>query len=154
LHLFIEGIKEDMRTGLVDEYGWTPTGHMLADSLTKYMTDKLVCQWIDTNRWIPSGYELLLRRDLKPQLGEADKVETFWCCSPGCPNCVNAVAEELRVSKILGKDGPAVFFGTWVKEQHAEGTPVSEESASNSVLLPSAAQVALAMIYLDLAGQL
>ena len=71
LHLFVEGLKEDMRTGLVDEYGWCPTEHMLPDSMTKRMRDRLITAYLQTGRWKPEGYELLTREKMPVPLGSA-----------------------------------------------------------------------------------
>ena len=71
MHVYVESLKEDLRAGRLDEVGWCPTECQLADSLTKWMVDKLIGILMDTGRWTPTGYELLRREELARPLGEA-----------------------------------------------------------------------------------
>lgn len=132
-HLFVEGLKEDMRLGYLDELGWCPTGSMIADALTKRMKDTLITLFMQTGRWRPEGYELLHRDDLPKPVGTntkkyldegagevkesyhvylADRAEGsfFWACSPGCVNCIWAVSRQLEVQKLLERDTPLGDF--------------------------------------------
>jgi hypothetical protein len=127
-HLYIEGLKEDMRLGHVDEVGWCPTECMLPDSLTKDMYDKLVLQFMHESRWNPTGYELFRREDMPEALGTPAAVAPadydriggdgfyvflaqqaadvqFWTCSPSCSNCIVAISLQLQAQHLLQRRG-------------------------------------------------
>ena len=165
--IFVECLKEDLRAASLDEVGWCPTECQLSDSLTKWMSDRLIRILMETGRWTPTGYELLRREDLPPPLGESEEevVETFWCCGPSCVNCITAVATELAAAD-YDRSSVRVLF------QRATSDPEEDNNASpelaqqhmhdpNSSPMyttmrgpsPGLAHVALAGIYLQVLGE-
>lgn len=91
-HLIVESIKEEMKAGRLDEVGWTPTSHMVADSLTKWKSDVLIGHLMDSNRWVVEGYELFDARMIF-DVGEGENVECNWFACYNCEeaNCRTAV---------------------------------------------------------------
>jgi hypothetical protein len=158
LHLFVEGLKEDIRTRRVHEYGWCPTDSMLADAMTKGMVDTLITKLMLTARWTPSGYEIMQCEDMPLPLGSSreqsssstsssTKEDVFWTCTPGCSNCVLSVANELSIQQVLQRETPlgTYFSNASASEGSVGETPSTLVSAQAS---PSIAQVALATLYL------
>jgi hypothetical protein len=132
-HLYVEGLKEDLRLGYVDEMGWCPTECMLPDSLTKDMQDKLILEHMRTARWTPTGYQIMRREDMPAPLGTSlpnldhdriggDSFPVFlaeqaqgnqsWACRPDCRNCLTAIGFQLEAHHLLQHEGPlGDFFG-------------------------------------------
>ena len=48
---YVESLREDLATRRLQEMCWVPTGHMLPDSLTKDMEDKLITALMHSGRW-------------------------------------------------------------------------------------------------------
>ena len=176
LHLFVEGLKEDMRTGLVDEYGWCPTEHMLPDSMTKRMRDRLITAYLQTGRWKPEGYELLTREKMPVPLGSArarasaavaSSSSSSSSSSNSVPNFPATAASESAApstfwtcrpgcSNCVNAVAEELYLASEFPPDGAQGEKNSifftaeETSTGSTTAGPSLAQIALARTYLAL----
>ena len=164
-----------MRSGLIDEYGWCPTEHMLPDAMTKRMQDRLITTYLQTGRWKPEGYELLLRENVPVPLGSTRaKASAAVASASSSSSSSNSVSPNSSATAASESAAPSTFWTCRpgcsncvhaVAEElylasefpldGAEGEKNSvfftaEETMGSTTAGPSLAQVALARTYLAL----